>query len=307
MPSVSWPRSVARPRRTIVYAAWDGEEPGLLGSTEWCETHADELRDKAAVYINSDSNARGFLDVDGSHTLEAFVNEVARDVMDPEKKIDVMARAKANVISNGDADDRQEARTRADLRIRPWARGRTTARSSSTSESRRSTRLRRRGRVRPVSLDLRQLRSLQALRRSELRLWRRRSHRRPGGSFCAWPMPTILPLQFGASTEAIDRYVKEVVKLADDMRAASDEKNRRITDGTFKAYDDPKLTFVVPKPDDAVPYLDFSPLQNASAHVATSAKNYDRAAETPSGFGTGARRARPVRRWTACSCKPSAS
>ena len=50
-----------RPRRTIVYAAWDGEEPGLLGSTEWAEAHAEELPQKAVAYINTDSNSRGLL------------------------------------------------------------------------------------------------------------------------------------------------------------------------------------------------------------------------------------------------------
>mgnify|MGYP003286912813 CR=1 FL=1 len=84
-----------RRRRTIVYCAWDGEEPGLLGSTEWAETHAEELRRKAAVYVNSDSNGRGFLYAGGSHTLEKFVNEVARDVTDPQKKITVQGRARA--------------------------------------------------------------------------------------------------------------------------------------------------------------------------------------------------------------------
>jgi len=47
-----------RPKRTIMYMSWDGEEPMLLGSTEWAEQHADELRQHAAVYINSDSNGR---------------------------------------------------------------------------------------------------------------------------------------------------------------------------------------------------------------------------------------------------------
>ena len=72
-----------KPKRTIIYCAWDGEEPGLLGSTEWAETHAEELQRKAAVYMNSDGNGRGFLNVEGSHTLENFVNTVARDVDDP--------------------------------------------------------------------------------------------------------------------------------------------------------------------------------------------------------------------------------
>src|SRR5215212_4234025 len=84
-----------RPKRTILFCAWDGEEPGLLGSTEWVEPHADELAQKAAVYINSDSNGRGFLYAGGSHTLEPLVNAVARDVMDPQKGISVLERLRA--------------------------------------------------------------------------------------------------------------------------------------------------------------------------------------------------------------------
>ena len=68
-----------KPRRTIIYAAWDGEEPMLLGSTEWVEAHADELRQHAAVYINGDSNDRGLLNMGGSHSLEQFINGVTRD------------------------------------------------------------------------------------------------------------------------------------------------------------------------------------------------------------------------------------
>ena len=78
-----------KPKRTIVYCAWDGEEPALLGSTEWVETHADLLSQKAVAYINGDNNGRGFLRLGGSHTLEKFVNEIARDVIDPQKKISV--------------------------------------------------------------------------------------------------------------------------------------------------------------------------------------------------------------------------
>src|SRR5580704_9281028 len=81
-----------RPRRTLVYASWDGEEPGLLGSTEWAETHADELKSKAALYINSDMDSRGYLDAEGSHSLQRFVSEAARDVKDPETGASVLAR-----------------------------------------------------------------------------------------------------------------------------------------------------------------------------------------------------------------------
>ena len=72
-----------RPARTIVFAAWDGEEWGLLGSTEWAERHAAELEQKAVVYYNSDTNEAGWLDAEGSHSLEAFVEQVARDIRDP--------------------------------------------------------------------------------------------------------------------------------------------------------------------------------------------------------------------------------
>ena len=84
-----------RPKRTIIYAAWDGEEPGLLGSTEWVEEHADELAQHAVAYINTDGNGRGFFHASGSHSLEAFVNAAEKDVMDPEAHVSVWTRAKA--------------------------------------------------------------------------------------------------------------------------------------------------------------------------------------------------------------------
>ncbi len=101
-----------RPRRTLVYASWDGEEPGLLGSTEWAEQHAAELKAKAAVYINSDMNSRGFLTAGGSHALQHFVSEAARDVNDPETGVSVMARALAQAgVANYDAGGHGGART----------------------------------------------------------------------------------------------------------------------------------------------------------------------------------------------------
>ena len=87
-----------KPRRTLIYAAWDGEEPGLLGSTEWAETHAEELTKHAALYVNSDESNRGFLGASGSHSLEQLVNAVARDVTDPETKASVWKREQAELL-----------------------------------------------------------------------------------------------------------------------------------------------------------------------------------------------------------------
>ncbi len=84
-----------KPKRTLVYCGWDGEEPGLLGSTEWAEYHDKELKQKAVIYINSDANGRGFFGAAGSHALENFVTDVARDVIDPQTKISVLERSRA--------------------------------------------------------------------------------------------------------------------------------------------------------------------------------------------------------------------
>jgi N-acetylated-alpha-linked acidic dipeptidase len=106
-----------RPKRTVIYAAWDGEEPGLLGSTEWAEAHADELRQHAVAYLNSDSNGRGYLQVEGSHSLEKFINGVEKDVIDPEASVSSWKRNQLATIRRGSADARRDAREREDLRI----------------------------------------------------------------------------------------------------------------------------------------------------------------------------------------------
>lgn len=90
-----------RPKRTLVYASWDGEEAGLLGSTEWVETHAAELAEKAVAYVNSDSNTRGFLEAGGSHSLQRLVNQVSAGVTDPLQPASVLARARAVAIVGG--------------------------------------------------------------------------------------------------------------------------------------------------------------------------------------------------------------
>ena len=107
-----------KPARTLVYCIWDGEEPMLLGSTEWAEAHADELRQHAAVYINSDGNGRGFLSMGGSHSLEHFVNDVAKSIDDPEAKMSVWKRKQLQRLATAtSAEARTEIRERGDLRI----------------------------------------------------------------------------------------------------------------------------------------------------------------------------------------------
>ena len=107
-----------RPKRTMIFCAWDGEEQGLLGSTEWVEHHAEELKQKAVAYINTDSSGKGMLGMSGSHTLERFINDVARAVPDPKGKGSAWEVVKAARERGATTDDaKREVRERADLRI----------------------------------------------------------------------------------------------------------------------------------------------------------------------------------------------
>ena len=107
-----------KPKRTIVIASWDGEEWGLLGSTEWVEKHQAELATKAVAYINSDSSGKGWLGMDGSHSLQAFVNEVARDVPDPRGSgKSVLEARRARAISQASSDEARAKLQRGDLAI----------------------------------------------------------------------------------------------------------------------------------------------------------------------------------------------
>jgi N-acetylated-alpha-linked acidic dipeptidase len=98
-----------KPKRTIILASWDGEEWGLLGSTEWAEKHAQELSGKAVVYINSDSTGAGWLNVSGSHSLEAFANDIMRDVPDPVRPGKTLFQAKRDRALNQAKDDKDKA------------------------------------------------------------------------------------------------------------------------------------------------------------------------------------------------------
>ena len=106
------------PKRTIIYCAWDGEEPGLLGSVEWVEAHVDELKAHAAAYINSDSNERGFFFPGGTQDLQNFISGVARDIQDPETHTTVFQRSHlASIARAKDAEERSAARARGDLLV----------------------------------------------------------------------------------------------------------------------------------------------------------------------------------------------
>jgi N-acetylated-alpha-linked acidic dipeptidase len=119
-----------RPARTIVYASWDGEEPGLLGSTEWAETHAAELKQKALLYINTDNNGRGFLFAEGSHELQHMVNQASNDVADPRTGVPAAQRGRAAILAGAytgaggfDPEEIDAAKSGGDLPLGPLGSG----------------------------------------------------------------------------------------------------------------------------------------------------------------------------------------
>jgi N-acetylated-alpha-linked acidic dipeptidase len=267
-----------RPKRTIVYAGWDGEEQGLLGSTEWAETHAEELREKAVVYINSDSNSRGFLSTGGSHTLETFVNQVARDVTDPQKGISVGERAMAAAVRfDAPANVVEEIRSRRALPLFPLGSG-----SDYTPF------LQHLG-IASLNIDYGgeeqygQYHSIYDSFDHYVRFMDPKFEygvalaKTNGRAVLRLANSEVLPFEFDRSAATISRYVDEVIKLADDLRKETEERNRRLDDKVYEAADDPTETWVPPKRLDPVPYLNFAPLQNAAAVLKKSAAAYAKA------------------------------
>jgi N-acetylated-alpha-linked acidic dipeptidase len=269
-------KSGARPRRTIIYAAWDGEEQGLLGSTEWVETHIDELRDHAVVYINSDSNGRGFLDAGGSHTLERFVTEVARDVEDPQRGVSVLDRLRALDLANATSTEQRKAlRERDNLRLDALGSG-----SDYTPF------LQHAG---IASLNIGYggegeygvYHSAYDSFDHYLRFGDPKfdygivQAKTTGRMVLRLANAEALPFETKTLADTISRYESEVTKLAETMRADTEETNRMIKERTMELAADPTKPFTMPKPLTPVPYLELSKLQNAVARLKKAAGEFD--------------------------------
>jgi N-acetylated-alpha-linked acidic dipeptidase len=265
-----------RPRRTLVFAAWDAEEQGLLGSTEWVETHLAELKEKAVLYINTDAYGRGFLDAGGSHTLERFVTEVARDVEDPRKKVSVLERRRAYEQLDADSpDERRELRNAPLLRLYALGSG-----SDYTP-----------------FLQHAGIASLNIAFGGEEKYGVYHSAYDSFDHFTRFSDPNFdygiaqakvtgrmvlrlanadfLPFEATSFADTVSRYFTEVTKLADRMRAETEEA--KALDRARELATDPEETFVARKEDAPVPHLEFAPLQNAIARLQKNAKAFDAA------------------------------
>ncbi len=267
-----------KPKRTIIYCAWDGEEPMLLGSTEWGEFHAEELKQHGAIYINSDGNGRGYLGASGSHSLEHLVNEVAKDVRDPEAKVSAWKRLQATTIANAkSADDRSEARTRGDLRIGALGSG-----SDYT-----------------VFLDHLGMATLDIGYGGEddggiyhsiyddfywythfsdtTFVYGRALSQTIGLAVMRFADADILPYEFSGLADTARKYSKQLQTLLKNKQDEVQEQNQQLQDGVFAAVNDPRRPQVAPKTEAVPPHINFAPLENALDALTRSADRYKKA------------------------------
>jgi len=262
-----------RPKRTIIYAAWDGEEPGLLGSTEWVEAHSSELDQHAVAYLNSDTNDRGYLGMEGSHSLEKFINGVAKDVDDPEAKVSSWKRNQAALVLSGETD----ARNREDLHIGALGSG-----SDFTP-------------------------FLQHLGIASLNIgyggeddagiyhsiyddfywythfsdtafvYGRALAQAAGIAVLRLANADVIPFAYTNLSETVKTYATELQKLRDSRAKDIAERKKQIADGLFGIVSDPHAPTTAPHVDSLPPQFNFAPLLNAVEALSAAAAEFDKA------------------------------
>lgn len=265
-----------KPKRTLIYIGWDGEEPGLIGSTEWVEHHAQELQQKAVAYINSDGNGRGFLGAQGSHTLETLMTEVARDVKDPQTGISVFDRLMSRqAVNSATSKARKDAITKKTLTLGALGSGsdyspfiqhlgipslnlgyggeNAGGEYHSIYDSYDHYK-----RFKDPNFDY-GIALAQTAGRAAMRL----------------ANADVLPFDFKSFHRTVTTYAKEVMDLLETTREATEVENQMIRENRYVHAADPAKPYFPPSPKDAVPFLNFSSLQNALTKLEKSSALYE--------------------------------
>ena len=261
-----------QPKRTLVYAGWDAEEPGLLGSTEWVEYHLDEIQEKMVVYINTDGTGVGFMGVGGSHSLEKFVNEVASEVIDPVQDVTLKKRIRSRLRISGNKDAERD-----DLRIYPLGSG-----SDYTAFIHHAG-------VPALNIGF----GGESGGGSYHSIFDSYDHYKRfsdgdyiygttlakvnGRMVLRLSEADILPFRFMNMAENIGTFIESNKKLAKTVAEKTKRRNRLLNEKAFTISANPKKTFLPPKRLDDVPEFDFTPLEAAHQRLKTSAMNYEKA------------------------------
>jgi N-acetylated-alpha-linked acidic dipeptidase len=266
------------PKRTIIYCAWDGEEPGLLGSTEWVETHREDLQKHGVAYVNSDGNDRGFFDAGGSHDLERLINDIARAIPDPEKDMSIWQRTRLNDISKAKSqEDKDKIRKRADLRIGTLGDG-----SDYTP-----------------FLDFVGVSALDISFGGEADAdayhsiyddfywythfvdpefaYGRALAQTGGTTVMRLANADLIPYEYTGVADNIGKYVTDLEKLLKDKQEEITERNLELSEGLFTAVADPQKKSVPPPKEIVPPFMNFAPLKNGVESIKKSAERYQAA------------------------------
>ena len=281
-----------RPKRTLIYASWDGEEPGLLGSTEWAETHAADLQRKAVLYLNSDTNSRGFLAPEGSHSLQHLLNDVASTVKDPESGVSTQARLRARMLVQGVEKDPGDDRDAADEKARNAklaAAGGDVPIGALGSGSDYSAFLQHLG-ITTLSIEYKGEEDQGGVYHSDYDsfdhyvrfgdpnfIYGIAEAQTAGHVVLRMADADVLPLQFTGFADTVGDYVGELQKLIEDKRHHASEVDRLLDEHAFTLTADPTRVVEPPPREAAVPAIDFAPLESAVARLKHSAQVYDAA------------------------------
>ena len=256
--------------RTIIYAAWDAEEPGLMGSTEWVEEHARELSRKAVAYLNTDGMGRGFVSVGASHTLERFFNQLLSDVKDPQTKLSIGERRRARIRINGNEKAVSELTNRPDLRVAALGSG-----SDYTAF------LHHLG-IASANLSF----GGEAESGSYHTLYDTHEHFHrfidPGNAYgtvlaelagratLRLANARIVPFDFSGLLDNVKKFVAEIEESAETQRKETTRINALIDAGSYTAALDQTKSLRAPQRHDPVPHFNFSPIHNAIAKIERS-------------------------------------
>jgi N-acetylated-alpha-linked acidic dipeptidase len=265
------------PKRTIIYCAWDGEEPGLLGSVEWVEDHLNELQAHAVAYINSDGNERGFLFPGGTQDLQTFISGVARDIQDPETHTSIFQRSHlASIAKAKDAEERKDLRKRSDLVVKAVGDGSDyTAFQDFAGISTLSIEF-------GDEDDGDQYHSIYDdfywythFADTDFSYGRALAQT-AGTAMMRMANADLIPVDYSPQAEAIAKYEAELEKLLKDKQDEFTERNLELEEGVFTAIADPRKPSVPPPAETVPPYMNFSPMKNAIELLKKSSERYSK-------------------------------
>jgi N-acetylated-alpha-linked acidic dipeptidase len=244
------------------------------------------LRAHAVAYINSDGNGRGYLNIEGSHTLEKFSNDIAHEISDPETKLSAWKRQQLHEIANAKTpEQREEIRKRTDLRIPALGSG-----SDYTAFLQHDGVAALNigfggedggGIYHSVYDDFYWFTHF-----SDTDFVYERALAQTGGTaVLRLADADLLPFEFGDFADTVQTYLKELKALSQKMQDDIKERNRELEEGVFKATNDPKRPLLPPPAEVVPPHLNFAPMENATDALTKSAADYRKALEQANSNG----------------------